>query len=330
MLLVSQRVDVEQLTHSLKAGGHIFGRLLTDEELLPPRQQVDQADHTGGQEGQLVGHVGGILVESLQHQAVGKGARRVQQAVGNGQAQGQPALGVFAVGVLLTLGPEGLILPRLHDAQTDDAQADQRHSAQHHSAVHTHQVRQVAGDQAGHGHQSAGGIADGRGDGQLNVAQAHIAQGHGQDVEQGDGQIAPDDLPGDSNVVEENHIGRMEAHDQAHGGDHFQMGRAVLFTAAANLGKDVGAAPAQQSDNGKPKPVHFIFPLSFNPLFWTDVTPPAASSGRHPAASVRKAGCPAWRDTRSDRPGNKPRRADEWGRRQKAQWTSPEQRPPPP
>ena len=263
MLLVSQRVDVEQLTYSLKAGGHIFGRLLTDEELLPPRQQVDQADHTGGQEGQLVGHVGGILVEGLQHQTVGKGAGGVQQTVGNGQAQGQPALSVFAVGVLLTLGPEGLILPRLHDAQADDAQADQRHRTQHHHAVHTHQVRQVAGDQAGHGHQSAGGIADGRGDGQLNVAQAHIAQRHGQDVEQGHGQIAPDDVPGDGNVVEKNHVGRVEAHDQANGGNHFQMGRAVLFSAAADLGEDVGAAPAQQSDNGKPKPVHFFFPLFF-------------------------------------------------------------------
>lgn len=45
-----------------------------------------------------------------------------------------------------------------------------------------------------------------------------------------------------------------------------------------------------------------------------------------PSCSAENGGCPAWRGTRSGRPGSRPRRADGWGRRRRARWRSPGRR----
>ena len=60
--------------------------------------------------------------------------------------------------------------------------------------------------------------------------------------------------------MEHDHIGRMQAHNEADGDDHFQMGRLILFAAAADLGKQIGAAPADERDERKPEPVQGMIP----------------------------------------------------------------------
>ena len=57
---------------------------------------------------------------------------------------------------------------------------------------------------------------------------------------------------------------------------------------------------------------------------------PAVRSGqdRRPPCSAESGECRASRDTRSDRPGSRRRRADGWVRRRRARWRSPERRHP--
>ena len=55
----------------------------------------------------------------------------------------------------------------------------------------------------------------------------------------------------------------MQAHDEADGDDHFQMGRLILFAAAADLGKQIGAAPADERDECKPEPVQGMIPPDY-------------------------------------------------------------------
>ena len=63
--------------------------------------------------------------------------------------------------------------------------------------------------------------------------------------------------------MEHDHIGRMQAHNEADGNDHFQMGRLILFAAAADLGKQIGAAPADERDECKPEPVQGMIPPDY-------------------------------------------------------------------
>jgi hypothetical protein len=53
-------------------------------------------------------------------------------------------------------------------------------------------------------------------------------------------------------------VGRVKAHDNAHGHHHFQVAVLVPGIAAADFGKEVGAAPAEQRDQREPKP-HITF-----------------------------------------------------------------------
>ncbi len=96
-------------------------------------------------------------------------------------------------------------------------------------------------------------------DGQLNVPQAHIAQGHRQDVQEGNGQISPDYLPGDVHPIDEYFKGGVQAHDKTDGSCHLQVRMPVVRVPTADLRKQIGAAPAQQGDDGKPKPIHFKY-----------------------------------------------------------------------
>ena len=114
------------------------------------------------------------------------------------------------------------------------------------------------GDDGDNCDQCAGSIADGGGDGQLNVAKAHITQSHGTDIQQGHGQISPNDLPGNLNAANENLIGGMDAHDHTNGNDHFELAVFIPVITAANFREEVRSGPTQQCDNCKPKPIHFV------------------------------------------------------------------------
>ena len=184
MIFVRQSVDVEKLADRFAGSADVLWQLQLEGELFAADQQIGKAAQAGGQEGQLVGDVRGVLVERFQHQRVGEGAGGIQQTVGDRQADGQPAFGVLAVGVLLTARAQLVVLPRLDDAEADHAGADHGDRADDQHGICTIQCGQAARQQAQYGDQRAGGVADGGRDRKLNIAQADIAQRHGNDVQQ--------------------------------------------------------------------------------------------------------------------------------------------------
>ena len=261
---VGQRENICELTGRFKGRAEIFGRfLLCDQLLLPDQHDVHEAADRREEERQLIGAVGRrggviaafvqrcerarvqrLLAEALQNERVRKRSRRVEQAVGHRQADRQPRFGIAVVRRLLTRAAQLVVLARFHNAEADHADTDQRDRADDRPAHRTlNGVIQRPGQQAEHRHQRTGGIADRRGDGQLNVTQADIAKRHGQNVQNRDGQIGENDVPRHLRSVHEDLKRRVQAHDHADGDDHFIMGEFVL-TAAADLGKQIRAAPA--------------------------------------------------------------------------------------
>ena len=267
---VRDGVDVGELACRLADGAEILGPFQPGDELiLPDEHHVDEADHRRRQERQLIGavgaggrkihtflpgggHAGGqeAIRQDLQHPVVREGAGGIQQAVGHRQGQGQEALGVLVVAVLLPLGPELRVLGGVHHAEADGAGADQQDGAEGQGRI----VVPAHKEQRQNRHESPGGIADGGGDGELDVPQAQVPQGHGADVEQGHGEIRPDHGPADGGAADENFKRGVEAHHRAHGDDHFQVGELVVRVPAADLGEEVAAAPAEQRNEGEPKP----------------------------------------------------------------------------
>ena len=158
--------------------------------------------------------------------------------------------------MLLTARTQLVILAGFDHAEADDADADQ-HDRRQHQRRKLAQGSHAAEDHGQHGDQCAGGIADRRRNGQLDIAQTDIADGHGDDVKQGDGQIRPDDVQGDLDAAEEDLISGVQTHHDADGDDHFQMRGLVLFAAAADFREEIGAAPEEQRDQRCKKPVHF-------------------------------------------------------------------------
>lgn len=313
MVLVGKGVDIEQLTDRFKAGGNVLRRLCADGKFFFSQQKIAEAAEPCRKKGQLIGNICRILVQRLQHQRIGKGSRCVQKAVGKRQKKRKRTFGILAIGLLLTAGAERVILSCLHDAQTDHTGADQRDRRQNRYGIfpnggNTEKQNACRSDQC------AGGIADGRGNRKLDIAQTDIAESHGKDVKQGNGEVSPQNFPRNFHADAENHICRVKSHDRADGSDHFQMRRAVFLAAAADFGKDIRTAPAEKGKDGTEKPAH--------------VMPPEALPAPRLSASARKAGFPAWHGTMSDRPENRRHRAHGWDRRRKAQWTSPAQRHP--
>ena len=259
MFRVRQRVDVRELARRLAHGARILGALpLGDEPALLDKHHIHEAYDARQQKCQLIGAVGAVLVQCLQHPAVGEGAQCVQQAIDHRQDQRQRRFGVAVVAGLLPCSPQVIVLPGLHDAQTDDTHAYQCCGGQ----LRRHQLAQAAGGQRQHRHQCAAGIADGGGDGQLDIPQADVADGHRADVQQGHRQIRQDDAAVDLRAVDKNLIGGVQTHHQAHCHHHFKMAVFVVCVLAADLAEQVRAAPADQCDQRKPKPHKKLLILS--------------------------------------------------------------------
>ena len=222
--LVGQRVDIRELPRRLEQRTRILGRFgLEDELVLFDHNNINKADHGGGEERQLIRAVGRILVQRAEHKRVRKRTRRIEQAVRQRQAQRQPRLGVFIVGALLPLSAQLVVLRRLDNAEADRADAHQRHRADDQIAHGAgNGLVQRPGDQAQDRDQRAGGIADGGRNGKLNVPQADIAQRHGADVQKRYGQIGPDHVPRDDSPADEDLIRRVKAHHNADGNDHLE------------------------------------------------------------------------------------------------------------
>ena len=156
--------------------------------------------------------------------------------------------------VIIGAGPIGLLAGMI--AQAYGAHTHQRHGKQGQGGVAGDAVK----EDGQHGYQRAGGVADGGGDGQLDVPQAHIAHGHGEDVQDRDRQVRPNDIQIDDRAAHEHLVGRVGPHDNAHGHHHFQVAVLVPGVPAADLGKEVRAAPAEQRDEREPKPHNTFSP----------------------------------------------------------------------
>ena len=78
--------------------------------------------------------------------------------------------------------------------------------------------------------------------------------------------------------------------------------------------------------------IPFNQPLNYNmsDCRWREGQRVTAVPVRRPPFSAGSLKCPAWRGTRSGRPGNRRRREGGWGRRWKARWSCPGRRRPPP
>ena len=110
-------------------------------------------------------------------------------------------------------------------------------------------------------------VADRRRDGQLNVAEAEIAERHRADVQQRHGQIGPDNRPADLRAADENFERSVKTHHGTDGNDHLEVSEVIVLSLTANLGKQVAAAPAEQRDQRKPEP-HIELLNSFVLLFF--------------------------------------------------------------
>ena len=251
VLGVRDGIDVGELTGGLADRAEVLRRFLFGNKAVPADQHdVDEAHHGGKEERQLIGDVRAALVERFEHAVVGEGARRVEQAVGHRQREGEKALGVLAVALGLTRRAQLGVLGRVHHAETDGAYAHEQHGEDGKRGI----ILAAEEHKRHHGDERAGGIADGRRDGQLNVPEADVADGHGADVQQGHRQVGEDDAAVDLRTVDENFVGRVEAHHKTHGHDHLEMAETVVLVAAADFGKEVAAAPAEQRDERKPEP----------------------------------------------------------------------------
>ena len=223
VVLVRDGVDVRELTGRLKERADIFRRLaLGQEAVVPDELDVYERHHRREQKRQLIGAVGGVRVKAREHAAVGKRAGRVEQAVGHRQREGEPALGVAVVRGRLARAAQLVVLARLDHAEPDHAGAHEHDGGQRHDAHPAAEILvQPAEAQVQHRHHRAGGVADRRRDGQLDIPQADVAERHRHDVQQRHGQVRPDDVPRHAHAANEDLIRRVQAHDDADGDDHF-------------------------------------------------------------------------------------------------------------
>jgi len=255
MLGVGQRVNIEELADRLAHGTEILRPLLLrDEALLLDAEDIDRARNAHHEECELIGDVAGVrqlLAELFEHTAVGKRAERVEQAVDHRQRDGEPAFGVMPVGLVLPGAAQLLVLVGLRDAERDHADAHERHS---HERERRQIVADADSDEREHRYDRAGAVADGGGDGELYVPETEIADGHGENVEHRNRQIHENDLPCDADLPDEDLIGSVQTHNDTDGHDHFEMAVFVAAVLTANFGEKIGAAPAEQSDECKPKP----------------------------------------------------------------------------
>ena len=244
-------------------GAPVFQLRLMGRDLLPGGQEVDDQHHGHQQEGELISGVPHVLDGVLRHVQqpgalhsqtgiIQEGAQGIDDAVGQGQQEG-PQAGAELPSVLPGQLPR--IPPLLKEAQEKDAQAAANDADPGENALR-HLPQDQDAQQSG---QSAGAVLHRGDDAQLQIPEAQIADGHGQDIHHGDRSIADQISPIKADILENQRIGGMEAEDDPHRNGGLQVAPPVLRIGAAFV-EQICEAPAQGRDQGSPKPGHFFFP----------------------------------------------------------------------
>ena len=249
--------DVGELAGGLTEGRRQLVPLpaLRPDLLLFDEHHVDEGEDSHHQEGELIGDIGLLLGDDgPKQEAVHEGAQAVDEAVEERKGDGDDAFGVLGVGRKALRGPESVVLPFFDDRQGKDAGAHQNHAEK---LKARHSLAQK--EEAQNGGHRAGGIADGGGDGQLDVPKAHIPDDHGEDIAEGGGQVG-DDVPQREGGAGGDEDDGMGAHHEAHGHDHLPM-TVLIVGLGAHLGEEIGAAPEKNGDQGQDEPIHIM--LSF-------------------------------------------------------------------
>lgn len=93
VLAVRKGIYVCKLSDGFKCRTDVFRSLLFGEEfVLFDEFNIDEADNTADEEGQLVSRVRSILVKIFEHKAIRKGSQSIEQAIDNGKKNCKKAL----------------------------------------------------------------------------------------------------------------------------------------------------------------------------------------------------------------------------------------------
>ena len=136
----------------------------------------------------------------------------------------------MVVGGVLAGSSEILVLVGFDKAEGDDAAADQGHGDKGDGGQILTDAVAEKREQRDDG---AGAVADRGGNRELDIPQAEIADGHGEDIEHGDGQIGQNDLGVDLHALDEDLIGRVQTHHDADRHDHLEMAVRVVSVSAS-------------------------------------------------------------------------------------------------
>ena len=246
---VADGEDVGKLTCGFADGAEQLWPLTADlQPIALDNQYIDRGDDAHRKKSQLIGNVGDALVERFEDDGVHDRARRVDQAVQDGEQQGEKALLILDVGICLPQVAGDVVLAHLGKTEADDADGHER------NADPDRQIRRFAQeDEAEQRGKRARGIADRGRDRQLDIAETDIANRHRKDVAEGCGQIGDDRIKRDRNTADEDLIAGVQTHDKADRHDHLPMAELVIGT-GADFAEQVRAAPAEQGDERENKP----------------------------------------------------------------------------
>ena len=237
MLSIRQRINIKELADCFTHSTDIFRPLGFWHQLLPfDSKHIDGTDDAHRQESQLIGRVGGVLIQCFQHDAVGKSSEGIQQAVDYRNSDGQPAFRIVIIRRILTGTAQLLIFIRFGKAQGHNAEADQGHRNQRYRRQI---IADAFGDENQNCHNRSRTVADRRRNRELDIPQAEIANGHGEYIQSGYRQIGKDNLPGDLNTAEKDAVSGMKAHNKADRHHHFQMAVFIPLIPAADFGEKV-------------------------------------------------------------------------------------------
>ena len=270
-------VDVEDLAKFLAAGGDGFGSLFFGEGVIEfpgADTDPDPGDQTRKKEGQAIKDEDIDLAEAeagfaVEENAIGSGADGIKDAIEDREKKGERALFIFPV--VFVRFEEDRVEAAFHDGQGDDAGHDeggagdvQRREGRKDILVATEEEEEDHTE----GGKRAGGVLDGADDGELQIAQAGVADDHGDDIGNGRRGITPGGGEDGGHagaaregLAEGDQDQGTDAHHQTDPDGDLQV-RLRIRVIGAFFVEEIGEAPAQEADGSEEEPGHDISFLS--------------------------------------------------------------------